>query len=180
MTTVPTFPFTQPGETWCQTHVDGYFVSDLGRLASHKEPTGSRWSKGWTRLLTLNPGDGGYLRANLRGDFALVQTLVAAAFLPARPSPEHEIEFTNGDGADCRATNLAWSTQQEKIDAQRAAGTWDPSTRNGRPVLTEDDVRALRDDLANGMRNVDAAVKYGIVRSNVCHIKMGRSWSHVV
>lgn len=178
MTTVPDINFTLPGETWRPALVDGYFVSDLGRMASTRRP-GPGGNRGGVRLLTLNPGSGGYLRTYLGGKYVLVQTVVAAAFLPPSPGAAFEIAFADGDTTNCRTSNLSWSTKRAKIDAKRAAGTWDPTVYNGRTTLTEDDVRALRVDLADGMRGIDAARKYRVTAANITHIKAGRAWGHV-
>lgn len=92
---------------------DGYFVSDDGSVWSALGWRG----KGYLKLkydldlkgypsLRLKLSDG--KRKRLR-----VHRIVAAAFLPPRPSFAHEVRHLNGDKTDNRASNLAWGTRAE-------------------------------------------------------------------
>lgn len=67
-----------------------------------------------------------YVRLALNGGRELwcVHRLVALAYLPSRPSPQHEIRHLNGDPADNRAENLAWGTRKENaVDKERHGRT---------------------------------------------------------
>lgn len=173
------FHFDLPGESWRETDVAGYYISDLGRLASSRLTGRGGIDINRIKLRKLKPGSGGYVRFGLAGDSRYIHRLVAAAFLPPPPSGVHEVEFLDDDLANCRADNLAWKTPQEKFGAQLADGTWDPASRGHGKKMTEGVVRSLRQDLAAGLRPSEAAVKYRVSTVTIHAIKTGRTWSHV-
>lgn len=73
-----------------------YEVSNLGRVRNRgrilKGATNGRY-----RVVYMHP------LAHRR-----VDELVAAAFLPPRPSPAHEVRHIDGDPGNNRASNLGW------------------------------------------------------------------------
>lgn len=67
---------------------------------------------------TLKPGDNGngsvhvYLsNGNDRKKTIQVRKIVAEAFLPMRPSPDHVLSHIDGDYHNCAADNLEWRTR---------------------------------------------------------------------
>jgi hypothetical protein len=51
--------------------------------------------------------------------------------------------------------------------------------KNGRALITEDDVREIRKRHANGERQVDIAIDYGLTQIGVSKITTRRTWKHV-
>lgn len=103
----------QPAEEWRAVPVAPfdrrYEVSNQGRVRSNAVST--RWGKGG-RILVKKPGrKGGMvgLFVNGKGETLLrVADLVAAAFLPTRPSEAHYLIRVDGDDDNDTAANLAW------------------------------------------------------------------------
>ena len=104
---------------------NGYEVTPDGRVYS----SGSNWRGYGTRELTQDLNSHGYPSVRLlnkegKRKRMAVHRLVASAFLPPRPSCDHEIRHLNGDKTDNRATNLAWGTRQDNaMDRDRHGKT---------------------------------------------------------
>lgn len=91
----------------------GYSVDCAGRVFS---ATG--WRGSGLRELSQHPNSHGYLsvRVVFPGGIRkrmLVHALVAAYFLPKRPSPSHEVCHIDGDMANNAANNLRWGTRKD-------------------------------------------------------------------
>ena len=149
---------------------DRYQVSNLGRV---------RNAAG--RMLQLQPaGNPKAGRPYLRVDLyhagqripALVHQLVALAFLGA-PSPGMHVHHVNGNARDNRAANLAYLPAPAHL-AQHWRGECNPVA-----VLTPDDVRAIRRQLAEGRPEPEIAGRYAVSRGAVSNIRLGRTWAHV-
>lgn len=69
----------------------------------------------------LSPGDNGqrslhvYLSggSHYKGRTVQVRKLVAEAFLPSKPSPDHVLTHIDNDYRNCSAENLAWETRSD-------------------------------------------------------------------
>lgn len=104
------------------SHTPGYRVAADGRVFS----VAHNWRGYGERELVQLPNTDGYLRVRMvinghRKSY-MVHTLVANAFLPARPSPLHEMRHLNGNRTDNRADNLAWGTRQDNADDRERHG----------------------------------------------------------
>lgn len=108
-----------------------------------------------------------------------VHQLVAAAFLPPRPTPKHEINHKNGMKRDNQADNLEWVTHAEnakhRFDVLGHRGAHGES--HGNAKLTELKVREIRLRHAAGESKRDIAASLGIHKETVSKIVRGRSWS---
>lgn len=106
-------PFLE-GETWKVVVVDGntttWQVSDFGRV-KNKHGYSSHGVK----------QENGYMRSEveLYGSKA-VHLLVAAAFLPPKPSSSHTIDHIDGNTTNNCVSNLQWVTQSEQISRMHA------------------------------------------------------------
>lgn len=103
-------------------HTPGYRVTDEGRVFS----TEHNWRGYGERELSQLPHKDGYLTVRLvidgkRKRFA-VHRLVAAQYLPPRPSDQHEVRHLDGDKTNNRASNLAWGTRKENADDRERHG----------------------------------------------------------
>lgn len=100
--------------------IPGYEVTRDGRVFSLKN-----WNGQGRRELKPANADG-YLRVCLTINgirkSRLVHQLVAAEFLPPKPTPRHEIRHLDGNRQNNRDTNLAWGTQQENADDRERHG----------------------------------------------------------
>lgn len=107
------------------THPDlwpGYGVDREGRVYSLT----SNWRGYGQRELKQLPHKDGYLCVRILRDGKrvrlLVHRMVAAAYLPPRPSAAHELRHLDGDKSNNAAANLAWGTAKENADDREAHG----------------------------------------------------------
>lgn len=98
-----------------------------------------------------------------------VHQLVALTFLG--PAPDGcEVLHADGDPANNRLSNLRYGTRTENIlDVYRQGKRW--------RKLSADDAHAIRDELAKGATGASLAKKYGVSRSCISSIKLGRTFS---
>lgn len=91
-----------PGEIWRDTIVEGYKVSNFGRVIS------------WKRRLVLKQrsNSGGYKEVTLGNKNYRAHRLVAMAFLP-NPENKPQVNHINSLRMDNRACNLEWCTDLE-------------------------------------------------------------------
>ena len=103
-------------------HTPGYEVTPDGRVFS----VDSNWRGYGRRELAQTLNSHGYpsVRMTINGvrSRRLVHSLVAAQYLPGRPSPTHEVRHLNGNKSDNRAENLAWGTRKENADDRERHG----------------------------------------------------------
>jgi hypothetical protein len=87
-------------ENWRKT-INGYFVSDLGRI---KSPKG--------KLLRLRKTTLGYCQIRINKKEYLIHRLVAMAFI-SNPKNKPEVNHIDTDPANNIIDNLQWVTHQE-------------------------------------------------------------------
>lgn len=159
---------------WKETAYPGYVVSDEGEV---RGPTGR----------VLRPGPVGkrkeYRQVSCgRRRSVRVHVLVAEAFLGPRPEGHH-VAHLNGNAADNRAANLAYKTPKENAADKVIHGTnrtgWVPGEKNGRAVLTADQVREIR-ALPEGFNRSRVARQYGISRRQMLDIVNGKTWRSIL
>lgn len=161
------------------TDYPGYSIDRAGQVWSE----GSNWRGYGTRQITPVEDMQGYLKVRLTIEGKRVNrkvhSLVASAFLPPRPSPEHQLRHLNGDKRDNRATNLAWGTAQENANDRFAHGNNPSGSRNGSAKLNESQVKEIRKRLAQGESRVTLAAEYGVHKQTISNINTRRWWRHV-
>lgn len=107
-----------------------------------------------------------------------VHRLVLEAFVGPRPFPRAEARHLNGVKTDNRAKNLAWGTHRENgRDAIRLGEM--RGSRNGSAKLSEADVLAIRQFLAEGLSQAKIGVLFGVGQSCISWIARGEHWKHV-
>jgi len=147
-----------------------YEVSDLGRV---RNVLTGRMLKPWPN------GKGGYLQVSLhvdkvRGTFT-VHRLVLEAFI-GLPLPGQECRHSNADRKDNRLENLSWGTHTENEKDKLVHGTRPMGDNHFWSVLTEADVRRIRED-RRPLKSV--AADYGVHFATISAVRLRKSWRHV-
>lgn len=109
-------------EEWRPTKYLGYDVSDQGRVRSN-----IAWRGKPSRILNQTLNAHGYPSVRVMVEDGkrrrvCVHWMVAAAFLPPRPSPAHEVRHFDGTRANNDAQNLLWGTRKDNADDRARHG----------------------------------------------------------
>ena len=158
-----------------------YSVSDRGRV---RRDGGGRGAVSG-RIMTPQRTSKGYRHVDLsRGDVKtrrLVHQLVATAFLPPRPSPDHHPNHIDADKANNSASNLEWLTNAENTKHARHLGLIPAlkGERNGRSKLTRVEVEEIRAQTGRIGQRVIAS-RYGVARSLIQRVQQGKAWPNEV
>jgi hypothetical protein len=171
-------------ETWLPVPYEpfskAYLVSNLGRVKP-KQP--SRYSKNGAEI--LKPAHSRkYMHVTLYADGQrcsyFIHRMVALAFIGLPPSPDMIVCHKNDDRTDNRAENLEWGTQQHNAATREAIGKTSRGVGNGRALLTEDDVRAIRARYAaGGVSQWNLAFEYGVTQTAITRLILRKTWAHV-
>src|SRR5689334_6907179 len=167
-------------ETWATIpFAPNYAVSDHGRVKRLTGGSGVRAG----RILKLGYSRG-YAHVSLYYDGKSVtkdvHALVAICFLGPIPSPSHELAHNDGIRANCKASNLRWATRKENIADQSIHGTSSVGTRNGRALLTEENVRYIRSYPRDYGSRQKLAKELGVSVRVIDKVRSGESWRCVV
>lgn len=177
--------------------VDGYEVSDLGRVRSWIMANSTR-RRTEPKVLRQQSDKDGYAQVNLRNRTKKVHHLVLKAFVGPRPDGM-EASHNNGRRADNRLENLRWGTPKENnadklVHGTVLTGDRSPSRVNrhlmarGEAVygskLTAGQVRVISmfASLAPAERPSMRAIAdtFGVGGSTVRDIWLGNRWRHVL
>lgn len=162
----------------------GYRVGTDGSLLSawttgRKARIGDVW-----KVRKLSSGPAGHPSATLYRDRKHVTVLVHALVLEAfrGPCPKgYECCHEDGNPKNNSIDNISWGTRQKNMMDRRRHGVDNRGSRNGRSVLTEGDVYALRFLLDRcNMSQRAAGVIFGITQMGVSDIANGRNWGWLV
>lgn len=156
-----------------------YEVSNLGRVRRIKASQGTRKGKILRDKRTGNGYRGLCLRAFGRDNYRYVHELVAEAFVGDRPHG-FQINHRDTNKRNNRADNLEYTTPKGNQQHASANDLTAKGSRNGRAKLTEDLVRAIRNDGASsGLSHSAIAQKYRVSRSHVSSLLAGLFWKHI-
>lgn len=111
-----------------------------------------------------------------------VHRLVSIAFNGPPPSPLHGAAHFDGNKTNNHRSNLRWATSKENHQDRVRHGTDFKGTRNPLVKLTEDQVNAIRLEVASEScrRQDEIANDYGVYRTTISKIKNGRRWASTV
>lgn len=169
-----------------------YEVSNWGRVrravnAPHAS-TGITWPG---RVMKPQFGHRGYGYVSLsvygKARHRLVHLVVADAFLPPKPTPQHTVNHVDGNKSNNRSTNLAWATHLEQTQHAIALGLMDRShlkqftlrgEQHHQAKLTEEIVRVIR-YAPSRFSSLDLAELFGIGTSQVSRIQNRQAWKHL-
>lgn len=124
MTTDGSPYFASEAKVRQHTHIPmapGYFADTNGIIWS-----ASGWRGHAYRQLVTNPDDHGYpsVRVMIAGKrkHIAVHRLMASAFLPPKPSLQHEVRHIDGIKTNSSCVNLAWGTRKDNADDREKHG----------------------------------------------------------
>jgi hypothetical protein len=164
----------------------GYRVGSDGSVWSCRKRVGlgpGRGTRGglggeWRRM---NPGlRAGYPYVKLSGNTKVsVHRLVLEAFVGPCPDGMQACHI-DGNQTNNRLSNLRWDTPRENSRDRITHGTQARGERCGNSKLTEEIVRAARNErIANGTHYYKIARKYGVATGVMFSAITGRTWAHV-
>ena len=150
-------------------------VDKGGPVPAHRPELGPCWV--WTASTRAH----GYGQIYFRGNVELAHRVAWFLELGRWPEP---CGLHRCDNPSCvRFAHLFEGTQTTNLRDMTAKGRRvrpdSLGERNGRAVLTEADVREIRDARARGERLVDVAARFGVGKSLVSLISRGECWQSV-
>lgn len=158
-----------------------YEVSRFGEVRSLPRQTPQAGIRGG-KVLKQITNNYGYPVVNLCREghpkMFLVHRLVLEAF--AGPCPDGQEALHGQEGrADASLSNLRWGTHAQNLGLDRQRdGTTGRGEHCGLAKLTWEQVRQIRERVANGERQVEVARDYDIHPSNVSYIVSRKSWAY--
>lgn len=148
----------------------GYFAS----------PDGTIYRSG--KLIKSRSNGKGYLRIRTSVNGVLhdryVHRLVCEAYHGRCPQG-HECRHLDGNRGNNIPSNLAWATKAENEADKRLHGTLVRGERANGAKLSEDAVRAIRQQVAAGSSLKDLAPLYAVREASLSDIVSGKRWKHV-
>lgn len=185
----------------------GYWVSNLGRVASRFENRGNflpqtdvdrllkqfKWDR--SKFPKYDGQIGGctkyYTVCLVRNDEAgkvkktkSVHRLVAQAFIPNLENKQ-TVNHKDGNGLNNHVDNLEWATRSEQVQHMLDTGTFKvkrPGTALrgadvGTAKMTEDDVKFIR---SSNLSNIKLGKMFNMHHSSISDIKNRKSWKHII
>ena len=162
-------------EEW--RNVEGYYgeylVSNLGRVKSMKlgreRVMVSSHTTGYAQLSLCSEGERRYV---------YVHDLVCYAFFGSKPD-RFTVNHKDGNKTNNSVNNLEYVTYSCNNAHAYNSGFKSSGEKHYLAILTEDDVRSIRDRLSNKDKSVDIAEKYGVSSATISLIKSGKNWKQL-
>lgn len=165
-----------------------YEVSDFGRVRSiaHVQMFQRRTRNGFCTVsyprkgVILQPGtvrSGHKIVVLGRRNPKLVHALVLRAFV-GPPPKGHEALHWDGKSGNNYLTNLRWGTRTENVEDARRHGKMPLGDTHARSILRSADIPTIRDLMKSNTQR-EIAEMYGVHRSTILNIRLGKTWKHV-
>lgn len=160
---------------WCSNH-SHVLKSPVDRFWKHVTKTETCW------LWTSKANNQGYGVLNV-GDGQLVRANRFSYELHVGPIPDGLVVCHNCTGGDNRAcvnpAHFFLGTRGDNIQDAAKKGTMPRGESSYNAKLTEQDVRDIRSQRAQGVPIAELANRYGIVSAHVQRIERRERWAHV-
>jgi len=161
----------------------GYDVSDHGNVRSYYRRSYLGWVLANTPQRILRPSiNGGYFQVNLWDDgqkhHYLIHQLVLMVFVGPCP-PDYESRHLDGNRAKNYLSNLEWGTRVENMADKIEHGTHQKGINNGRVVLSEEQVKQIRELYPQGHTLKKLGKMFGVNFSTIAAIVKRRNWKHI-
>lgn len=137
------------------------------------------------RCLVQTPFKGKpYLRVGLYDVEGILKThavhaLICTTFHGPKPSPVHQVRHRDNVPTNNAADNVLWGTPKENQDDRRTAGTAPIGSNNGRSLLTEAQVKSIKQSLKAGVTMTSLAKTYRVDLRVISKINSGVTWKHI-
>ena len=159
----------------------GYGVSNDGRIWSQRPINGIGPMTMWRELQPI-PNYKGYHRISLRinnqtRNFS-VHRLILESFTGTCP-PGMEGCHNNNIVTDNNIKNLRWDTRSGNFSDKHANGTAPIGNNHPQARLTEDDVRSIRREAADGRTVTSLMNEYQVTRCHIHGIIKRKVWKHI-
>lgn len=118
-----------------------------------------------------------YGATSWNGERWLAHRLICTLAHGEAPTPKHEAAHSCGVHLCCNPQHLRWATRSENMNDRTAHGTQNRGERCGMSKLTEEMVRAIRNDPRSSR---EAAPYYGVRHNTISRIRSGARWGWLV
>lgn len=161
----------------------GYRVGDDGSVWTCRIRGGGRVGVGekWFKMRPVRRGRDKRLSISLRPSHRQIylSRLVLLAFVG--PCPENMEACHNDGNMDNNAIqNLRWDTKVNNNADKLIHGTHNKGSRHGMAKLTEESVRSIRENHAQGASKYSLAKQHGVSFATITFIVRRVTWLHVV
>lgn len=156
-----------------------YKVSDRGRFLRWRP--GKRNTRFVGKILRTKLATNGYVCVSLDNKWERAHRHVAAAFIG--PCPDgFQVNHKDGSKTNNRAGNLEYVTPSQNISHMLSVLRKRPGTQRGgnkRPLFNHDQIRTIRQRLANGESQRALALEYTVSAEAIRYIYIRRSYRYV-
>ena len=156
-----------------------YQISSQGRLRSYKLKERGVIVKGWIE-------QDGYRRHILKSKgvtkYITAHRLVALHHLDSPNEGESQVNHIDGDRLNNNVENLEWCSPQYNVSHSISHGVRNSAGEgNPKSVLTEVDVRRIRDSFASKESTpLELSKEYGVTRTSIYNILNNKTWKEVI